>query len=348
MDSPLISSIERLGIDVPNIRRSINAAEETKAQVEAVLRTTFPQWASLDTTVVVFGSLAREEWTSQSDLDWTYLIDGQANSDHLTIAQAIKRELEDKFREPSPHGAFASLVFSHELVHKIGGQDDTNRNTTQRMLLLLESVAIGSKAQEAYERVVRAVIGRYLEEDAHLLTSNGQKYKVPRFLLNDIVRFWRMMAVDFASKQRDRGGKGWGLRNLKLRMSRKLLFASGLLTCFGCHFDPAAAPVLGASPGELQADLIGYLRKQFRLTPLDVFANGATLYEIPEVATKLLFKSYDEFLGMLQDDVLRKHLDDLRAENADRDRVFGEVRRISRDFQNALDAFFSKTLKLAL
>ncbi len=86
--------------------------------------------------------------------------------------------------------------------------------------------------------MIRGVINRYLEEDNHLLTRDGKRYRVPRFLLNDIVQFWRTMAVDFASKQRDRAGKGWGLRNAKLRMSRKLIFASGLLVCFSSHLDP--------------------------------------------------------------------------------------------------------------
>ena len=44
-------------------------------------------------------------------------------------------------------------------------------------------------------------------------------------------------AVDFASKQRDRAGEGWGLRNAKLRMSRKLIFASGMLVCFSPKLD---------------------------------------------------------------------------------------------------------------
>lgn len=51
--------------------------------------------------------------------------------------------------------------------------------------------------------------------------------KVPRFLLNDIVRYWRTVTVDFVEKQRGQAGHGWGLRNAKLRMSRKLIFATG-------------------------------------------------------------------------------------------------------------------------
>jgi hypothetical protein len=31
------------------------------------------------------------------------------------------------------------MIGSHDIVHEIGGEDDTNSNTTRRVLLLLES-----------------------------------------------------------------------------------------------------------------------------------------------------------------------------------------------------------------
>jgi len=62
------------------------------------------------------------------------------------------------------------MAFSHDIIHQIGGQNDTNKNTTQRILLLLESMTIG-KNNQAYERVIKGVINRYLEEDNHLLTE---------------------------------------------------------------------------------------------------------------------------------------------------------------------------------
>src|SRR5947209_1149142 len=221
-------------------RRYREESARTRAKLDELLSKEIPPYASDDTSFVVFGSLARGEWTSRSDLDWTYLIDGQANSDHLRIAQEIQNVIANHpelFRPPGQTGTFGNMAFSHEIIHQIGGQNDTNRNTTQRILLLLESATIGKNIQ-AYDRVIRGVISRYLEEDTHLLSHDSKSYRVPRFLLNDIVRFWRTMAVDFASKQRDRAGSGWGLRNAKLRMSRKLIFASGVLVCFSANLDP--------------------------------------------------------------------------------------------------------------
>jgi hypothetical protein len=158
------------------------------------------------------------------------------------------------------------MAFSHNIIHQIGGQNDTNKNTTQRILLLLESAAIG-KHNQAYGRVIRGVIDRYLEEDNHLLTEDASRYRVPRFLLNDIVRFWRTMAVDFASKQRDRAGDGWGLRNTKLKMSRKLIFASGLLVCFGCNLDLRLQEKLANDKRDTKFDLVNHIREQIKLTP---------------------------------------------------------------------------------
>src|SRR6266481_8568710 len=89
--------------------------------------------------------------------------------------------------------------------------------------------------EDAYQRVVRSILNRYLLEDRGLW--KGSSHRVPRFLQNDFARYWRTMAVDFAYKLRKRAGKGWAIRNIKLRMSRKLIYVSGLLACYRCHLD---------------------------------------------------------------------------------------------------------------
>jgi hypothetical protein len=106
------------------------------------------------------------------------------------LLRKIGKVVRDRNTGPGATGTFGNLAFSHELIHQIGGQYDTNTNTTQRVLLLLESTAIGTRTQ-AYDRVLLGVINRYLEEDTHLLSHDLAHYRVPRFLLNDIVRFWR-------------------------------------------------------------------------------------------------------------------------------------------------------------
>src|SRR5580704_7693930 len=275
------------------LRTCREAALKTREELDQLLSKKIPGYTSEDTSLVVFGSLARGEWTSGSDLDWTYLIDGGANSDHLLIAQRIQRLLEEnkaKFRPPSPTGTFGNMAFSHDIIHQIGGQNDTNKNTTQRVLLLLESRAIG-KRTDAHERVIRGVINRYVDEDNHLLTSDSKRYRVPRFLLNDIVRFWRTMAVDFASKQRDRAGEGWGLRNTKLRMSRKLIFASGLLVCFGCNLDEGLQERISTTDSDIKLDLVNHIRDQVKLTPLEILATAIEQDDVSKTVGEELFRA---------------------------------------------------------
>jgi predicted nucleotidyltransferase len=299
-----------------------------------------------DTSFVVFGSLARNEWTVNSDVDWTLLVDGQADPNHLKVTQSINnRFVLAKLQEPGPTQTFGGLAFSHEIIHQIGGEEDSNRNTTRRILLLLESSPVGNS--EAYDRVIGAVINRYLDSDISFREQSGQNYKVPRFLLNDIVRYWRTMCVDYATKHRERQGDKWALKNTKLRMSRKLIFAAGLLTCFNCHLSPPVARTehLFDIPDHLEP-LILHLRSHVRLTPLEIVADAATAFATIETAIEI-FDAYSQFLDLMNDGDKRAHLEKLKSAEAKSDRIFQDVRKISNQFQRGLTKlFFSENAKL--
>jgi predicted nucleotidyltransferase len=291
-----------------------------------------------DTSVVVFGSLARDEYTAGSDADWTLLIDGGADSSHLRVAQKIASAIKEVFKGPNPAGSFGRMTFSHPLIHNIGGADDTNANTTQRILMLLESRSVHGAGDAAYERVLRGILSRYIEQGVSHLNREKTGYKVPRFLLNDVVRFWRTMAVDFASKQFERAGEGWGIRNAKLRFSRKLIYISGLLTCFSCVLDHNlnSKEKLGQASA---LQVVSHL-KAIKSAPLMVLAGAMLLYDTDGEATRLIFPAYNNFLGILNDDEKRKHLEALRAENSEGDPLFEDIRRMSDMFQDGLDKFF--------
>ncbi len=308
-------------------RRALDKISAVEGVVDAVTPT--------DTSLVVFGSVARGEVTSGSDIDWTLLIDGQAYPSHLNAAL----DLEDAFKTaglkgPGSEGTFGGMSFSHDIVHLIGGQDDTNRNMTQRILLLLESRAIGDVA--VYDRVKKQVLKRYVAEDFGLVTGNNPSH-VPRFLLNDIVRYWRTVAVDFAYKRRERQAKGWALRTVKLRLSRKLTYVSGLVACFtsAAHENVAAEERVLRTVDRLQSVL--------EQVPLETVA-GALLdcIDAPGIraAADSLFSAYDDFLALIDDPAKRNALDALLPSDAARDPLYQSARETGHRFQHALNSIF--------
>jgi predicted nucleotidyltransferase len=340
--SPIYRLEQKTGRTWPHIAAARRQADLKRNQLRDLFVKGSIKYSPGDASIVVFGSLARGEVTLKSDLDWTLLIDGQANSDHQRTVQAITRLLKQHeadigLRQPGPTGLFGSMTFSHDLIHHVGGDHDTNKNTTQRILLLLESTAIGGSDADAHSRVLTGILNRYLEEqDPFFLTYDSQRYRVPRFLLNDIVRFWRTMAVDFASKQRDRDGGGFGLRNAKLRMSRKLIFASGLLMCFNSHLDTAVDASL-RDPAKQAEPILNYLKELARLTPLEVLASTLLTHDSDVKIAVQLFDSYDQFLGMLNDNDIRSELEGLRVEESRQNGTFSRIREIGNSFQHALD-----------
>jgi hypothetical protein len=302
---------------------------------------------SSDRSLVVFGSLARREFTPSSDLDWTLLLDGASSPEDLKTAHAITAALKSiGYKPPGREGTFASLISSHDLINYIGGQDDTNANTTRRILLLLESMPLCR--DDAYNRVVNNLFKRYVSEDYGLW--HGSKHaKVPRFLLNDVARYWRMMAVDFAYKQRARNYEGSALRNIKLRLSRKLIFLVGLVTCFECHlaFSEQERNEIYGQDRETVPPVISKIRECVEIPPLDLLAKVLMRYPQLESSAKAIFDAYEEFISLLASDELlpygetkREHLEQLRLEDLDQDEVFQYGREISHRFQEAIKKIF--------
>ena len=171
-------------------------------------------------------------------------------------------------------------------------------------------------------------------------------------MLNDFARYWRTMAVDFAYKHRKRQGKGAAIRNLKLRFSRKLLFAAALLSCFSCQVqvardvDPAPCP-------QTEAECIDCLRAFLRKTPLEVLAavvlhlldraaNGEAAAALAAAASDTL-TSYDRFIGILADETKRRHLEQLSPEDIDDDPEFQAARGASHAFRDGLLRIFFDT-----
>jgi hypothetical protein len=181
------------------------------------------------------------------------------------------------------------------------------------MLFVLESVPVCG--EDAFASARRALIAGYLD-------ANVKDYRPPRFLLNDVIRYWRTIAVDFESKMRARKGEGWGLRNAKLRLSRKALFAGGLLPVLECYRHPASA-------------MLGYLDARMSVAPLDRIADAFVDHQALDPGARAL-SAYDAFLAILGDREQRATLNNTRAENARDSPVFARVAELGKEFEAGL------------
>jgi predicted nucleotidyltransferase len=344
-DSFLRQLEQYCGTEFSPIRAAYELSEKTLDDLSEIVREILPEEASF----VAFGSLARKEFTNGSDLDWSLMIDGRADPGHRSLEQTIRRALKERFDDPNPAGAFGSMVFGHELVHCIGGNDDTNANLTRRQLLLLESVETKPHSElSPRSRVIRGVLERYFEEEAYF---PGKTFFFPRFFLNDVVRYWRTIAVDYAAKNSERAGQGWALRNTKLRFSRKLLYIAGLLLTYETTLFPESDLIPTGErahsrnqANEPQLSSIESCFMALQLTPLELLARACVKLEIPRDDTAAVFHAYGQFLDILNSDEKRTELNHLTFHAATTNRLFQSVRELSHDFQEKLSSFFMNPL----
>lgn len=276
--------------------------------------------ADADVAVALFGSWGRGEVTDQSDYDWAVLVDGAERDGVDPSPAAVEAVFGPGEQGPGPQGVFGTTVFCDHLVERIGLDADDNRNLTRRMLLLLESVGVTGGGVR--DRCRDRVLAGYLDDEI-------SDYRPPRFFLNDLIRYWRTICVDFVGKQREGEDRKWALRNLKLGTSRKILFAGGLLPILLCHRYRAE-------------DMDGFLRSALDRPSVDRIAAAFLELGAADAGVRAI-GAYDRFLAMTADAAVREELARVTRADAAGSVVFEEGRRLGREVEQGLQALLFGT-----
>jgi len=307
---------ERAGEEFSNLQAARNLAAADQPKLEKRLERLEHDPGS---SVVLFGSWARRELTEHSDDDWLILVEGEPRDDVSPSIEEVTTILGRDERKPGEQEVFGIHAFCDDIAEKVGLDRDDNTNLTHRVLLMLESVPF--TGHDAHRRCWERILDGYLKEVR-------RDERPPRFFLNDVVRYWRTICVDFVGKQREADEK-WGIRNAKLRASRKVLFAGGLLPILQCfRFN--------------RDGMREFLVDQLTAPATDRLAYAFLEWEVFDPGARF-FDAYDRWIGLLNDEEIRTELKAVTPENADESAAFREVQRIGRDLERGLLALLFDT-----
>jgi predicted nucleotidyltransferase len=264
-----------------------------------------------DVAIVAVGSIARREASIESDLDYFVFTGTDANPSIRDMVQDLVASLG--LKAPSPTGAFAKSVVTSDFIGAIGGSNESNDELTRRMLFLLESEWL--YGQSVYEQIIDRVIECYIKDGI-------TQHQLARFFLNDLIRYYRTICVDFEYKT-VAGGKSWGDRNIKLMFSRKLLYFSGVI---------CAAETVQSACGFKRKEL----KRLLRLTPVD------RIFDVCGIDADRILSRYDQFLGWLSDSGMRELLRNTTAERAAHCEQFREMKNSGHHFSWELESLLHR------
>lgn len=245
--------------------------------------------------IITVGSFARREASEQSDIDFFIITDGSVDG-KKELEQFRKMIPEFGIRMPATSGAFNGISSLKDMVCNIGGPNDDTESLTRRLLILLEGEWLYN--EKLFNRLFDELLLAYVKDTI-------TQHQICRFLLNDLIRYYRTIGVDFENKTTE-GGKPWGDRNIKLMYSRKLLYFSGILV---------VAETVEHTAQEKREILKKYLRK----TPLD------RVIDICGRRAEKALAMYDEFTCQM---ALPKTRDMLKATTSDRKLHTDEFRNL--------------------
>lgn len=272
--------------------------------------------------IVVTGSYGRHEASEESDIDLYWFID----ADIADKEETLKTEIESVgsiinrhvTKDTGSTGTFGTsvVVTQSDLVGNIGGDKDTNMNLTRRMLLLLEGTSLYNK--DKFNEIRRNLINKYIK-----IEQNPNQ--IPRFLLNDIIRYYRTITTDFEFKVSE-GSKEWGLRNVKLKFSRKFLYFGGLLSI---------ADLIGVNDIEQQKEKLEQIFDKPVFEKVYACAEKHNLIE----EMHQIFNLYDNFIEKISNPENRKILESVTKSQRNDNALYQELRKDSEEFSLRMEEF---------
>jgi predicted nucleotidyltransferase len=268
--------------------------------------------------VITTGSFAREEASKESDMDYFVVV--RNGDDDLPIEERkIIVDIVNKHvsKDSGDTGTFGDDAIENleDMLKNIGGSEDTNIKITRRMLLLLESKSLYNNS--FYDDIIENIISIYIK--------NIKKEQIARFLLNDIIRYYRTITIDFEFKTSE-SGKCWGLRNIKLTYSRKLIYFVGIL--------------MVAKTQDLEkAKKLNILICYINMTPIERIEKIVSNDKLKEDIVNL----YNFFLEQISDKSVRDGLNSIVDINDEKNESFTNLKSKSKEFSKVLKKAIGKT-----
>ena len=127
----------------------------------------------------------------------------------------------------SRDGAFLKIHPQKELLESIGTEkDDAENHFTARLLLLLESKPVFNTS--LFNDIKKKVLQEYYRDyDGH------ERDFLPTFLLNDILRYWRTVCLNYEAGRKAKTEDK--IKLTKLKVTRKLLCFSLIASLLNCE-----------------------------------------------------------------------------------------------------------------
>ena len=150
------------------------------------------------------GSLARMESGTNSDLDLFVTAADPGGGGELRkrliqitlFSELMAINIRLGFPPFSNDGEYLKVYFMEDLTSRTGSpRDDSENLFTTRMLLMLESQPIAH--EHIYREHLRTILTLYYRDRTAAIPFR------PLFLLNDLLRYWRTMCLNYEERRHD-------------------------------------------------------------------------------------------------------------------------------------------------